>query len=316
MRPRYFTHSLQIGLIVLVLLVSAGGRAYAAAIGTLPLAPTSAPSATGWLGRELSPVIIEGGWSSVVRVWVRGQVGLPVTIRSAEGGWSTVNFAGSKPEYGPDALEFAPVWPGRYILTPEGLGTSLTIDLGPGSIAQVIFEPGDVGTPTPTPTITPPPRLVSPSPSISTPTPASRVPATIVPTTLTPAPSLIEPLDGTAVSIKARLDLTWAWDGTLGPDDFFRVEIWNNYNDFSRPIDVAWVKVFTYKYDSNPNPAYGVEYRWRITVIRGMPAREKDWSTPENRVWEPTGHPTQVSQESPTWTLIIDPGCRPGDRSC
>jgi hypothetical protein len=312
MRPIYFTHSLQIGLIVLVLLVSAGGRAYAATTGTLPFASTSAPSATGWLGRELSPVIIGDGWSSVVRVWVRGQVGLPVTIRSADGGWSTVNFVGSKPEYGPDALEFAPVWPGRYIISPEGLGTNLTIDLGPGSVAQVLFEPGEAGTPTPTPTTTPFSTLVPPSTS----TPASRVPTTIAPTTLAPAPKLIEPLDGTAVSIKARLDLTWVWDGTLGANDFFRVEIWNNYNDFSTPIDVAWVKVFTYKYDSNPNPAYGVEYRWRITVVRGIPAREKDWSTSENRVWEPTGHPAQVSQESPTWTLIIDPGCRPGDRSC
>jgi hypothetical protein len=314
MRPRDFAHSLQIGLIVFGLLAGAGGRAHAAAIGTLPSAPTSAPSATGWLGRELDPIIIQGSWSSVVRVWVRGQAGLPVTISAADGGWSTVNFAGSKTEYGPDALEFAPVWPGRYLISPEGLGTSLTIDLAPGRIAQVLFEMGDASMATPTPTITPSPALTPTS--ISTTTPASRVPTSIVPTTLAPAPRLIEPLDGTAVSIKARLDLTWAWDETLGSNDFFQVEIWNNYNDFSTPIDVAWVKTFTYKYDSNPNPAYGVEYRWRITAIRGIPAREKDWSTPENRVWDPVGHPIQVSQESPTWTLIIDPGCPPGDRSC
>jgi hypothetical protein len=310
MRPRDLTYSLQIGLIVLGLLVVVGGRAYAA--------PTSAPSATGWLGRELSPIIIQGGWSSVVRVWVRGQVGLPVTIRSADGGWSTVNFVGSKPEYGPDALEFAPVWPGRYIIVPEELGTSLTIDLASGSIAQVIFEPGQAGTAPPIPTITPSPTptLIPTPTAISTPVPTPRVPTLTRPTTLAPAPRLIEPLDGTAVSIKARLDLAWTWKGTLGPDDFFQVEVWNNYNDFSTPIDVAWVKALTYKYDSTPIPAYGVEYRWRITVIRGIPAREKDWSTPENRVWEPIGHPIQVSQESATWTLIIDPGCRPGDRSC
>jgi hypothetical protein len=251
-----------------------------------------------------------------VRVWVRGQVGLPVTIRSADGGWSTVNLVGSKPEYGPDALEFAPIWPGRYIIVPEGLGTSLTIDLAPGSIAQVIFEPGQAGTAPPTPTIIPSPTPIPTPPAISTPVPTPRMPTLTRPTTLALAPRLIEPLDGTAVSIKARLDLAWTWEGTLGPDDFFQVEVWNNYNDFSTPIDVAWVKALTYKYDSNPNPAYGVEYRWRITVIRGIPAREKDWSTPENRVWEPIGHPIQVSQESATWTLIIDPGCRPGDRSC
>ncbi len=126
--------------------------------------PVPSPTATlvpGWVGRELDSVAIPG-WSSVVRVWVRGQVGLPVTIAAADDGWSTVNVVGSKPEYGPDALEFAPLGPGRYTITPQGLGVSLTIDLLPGRIAQVLFEQSGVGTPPPTPTPTPAPTPTPP----------------------------------------------------------------------------------------------------------------------------------------------------------
>jgi hypothetical protein len=115
--------------------------------------PTGTPS-TGWVGRELDPIIIPGAWTSVVRVWVRGSYGLPVTIAAADNGWSTVNYVGTKPEYGPDALEFAPLGPGRYVITPHGLGVSVTIDLPPGHIAQVLFEPRGPGTPVPTPTVT------------------------------------------------------------------------------------------------------------------------------------------------------------------
>jgi hypothetical protein len=122
-----------------------------------PTPTATATSPAGWSGRELAPIAIPGGWSCVVRVWVRGQYGLPVTIRSADGSWSTVNWVGSKPEYGPDALEFAPLGPGRYVVTPQGLGVSVTVDLPPGRIAQVLFERGGPATPTPTPTPTPVP---------------------------------------------------------------------------------------------------------------------------------------------------------------
>jgi hypothetical protein len=122
--------------------------------------PTPAPP-SGWTGRELEPIPI-AGWSSIVRVWVRGQYGLPVTIKAAENGWSTVNLVGSKPEYGPDALEFAPLPPGRYVITPQGLGVSVTVSLSPGEIAQMLFEPGAPGLPTPTPTAT---RTATPTPT-------------------------------------------------------------------------------------------------------------------------------------------------------
>jgi hypothetical protein len=325
MEPKGRFYFLATGLIVAGLLMAAGGRTYVAAMSpsstpTLATSPTAAAPSPAWSGRELDPIIIEGGWSSVVRVWVQGQGGLPVTIRS-EDGWSAVNFVGSKPEYGPDALEFAPVWPGRYVIVPEGLGVSYTLELAPGQVAQVRFEPSTVSRPLAALTSTP-----SPSPSLSPPSlpsltpeppPTPALPPTPgAPITLMPGPTLFEPPDGTAVSLKIRLDLAWTWHETLGPDDYFRVEIWNNYDDFSNPIDVAWVKAFTYRDDSSRNPQYGSEYRWRITVVRGLPAREKDWSTPENQVWEPSNQFVPISEESETWTLVIDRACPPGVRSC
>ena len=314
MKPRGLTLSSLMGLIVVsLLLVAAGGKTYAAATPTpspIPVIKPSPTSSAAWTARELDRIIIGGGWGGIVRVWIRGQYGLPVTIRAAGGAWSASNFVGSKPENGPDALEFAPVWPGRYVITPQGLGISYTLDVSPGHVAQVRFEPGGAigppSTPAPTPTPKPP----------SSPTPLPGDSTLDAPTTLAPAPRLLEPPDNTAVSLKIRLDLDWTWEGTLGPDDYFQVEIWNDFNDFSTPVDVAWVKDLTYRNDSNTHPIYGPEYRWRITVIRGTPTREKDWSTAENRVWEQNNESQPISQESETRTLIIDPACPPGDRSC
>ena len=118
--------------------------------------PATATPSPGWIGRELDPISISG-WTSVVRVWVRGSYGLPVTIASQDGSWRTANYVGSKPEYGPDALEFAPLAPGRYVITPQELGVSVTIDLQQGQVAQVLFEPTGATTPVPTPAPTPSP---------------------------------------------------------------------------------------------------------------------------------------------------------------
>ena len=309
MKPRGSHHFLPIGLIVFSLLVAAGGRTYAAPAS----ASATPPPVTVWTARELDPILIEGGWGGVVRVWVQGQYGLPVTIRSEDGSWSTANFVGSKPEYGADALEFAPVWPGRYVITPDGLGVSHTLDLAAGHVARVRFEPSAATRPqlasTPAPTPSPAQALAL------SPFPPTRPPLS-APATLGPAPALLEPPDGTAVSLRIRMDLAWTWDGSLGPDDYFRVEIWNKYDDFKTPIDVAWVKALTYRSDGGVNPIYDTEYRWKITVIRGIPPREKDWSTPGNQVWEPSGQYVPISHESDTWKLIVDPVCPPGDRTC
>jgi hypothetical protein len=54
--------------------------------------------------------------------------------------YQTTCLTGTKPEYGPYFCEFAPLIPGQYHLTPEGLGISTTVEVGRGGVAVVIFE--------------------------------------------------------------------------------------------------------------------------------------------------------------------------------
>jgi hypothetical protein len=76
----------------------------------------------------------------VVRVSVQGKIGLPVTIWSKDRTWHTVNYTGTKPEYGPTFLEFAPLRAGVYYIKPEGLGIEVKLQLGPRGLAVVLFE--------------------------------------------------------------------------------------------------------------------------------------------------------------------------------
>jgi hypothetical protein len=66
-----------------------------------------------------------GPGASVVRCQVQGEQGREVRLWTQ--GWSgVVQRVGSKPEYGADACEFAPLGSGRYFVEPEGL------EAGPG----------------------------------------------------------------------------------------------------------------------------------------------------------------------------------------
>ncbi len=157
----------------------------ATASATFTTTPTSTPTPinpSAWAGRirRVAPIT---GWSSVVRIWVSGQRQLPVTLAAANWNWRATNYTGSKPEYGPDALEFAPLAPGRYMITVPNLNARFEFDLLSGAITEVLFEPTAVSTPTPTPT---------PSPTSTAP-PTATVTATSSPTpgpTRTATPTL------------------------------------------------------------------------------------------------------------------------------
>ena len=108
---------------------------------------------------------------SVLRVSVEGIAGLPVVVRS-EGDFSTLNWTGTKPEYGPFVAEFAPMTKGRYFVEPEGLGLVYEVSLDGRSYVRVDFTPLSCGvTPTATlvpaaaPTQPPPPVTVLPQPT-------------------------------------------------------------------------------------------------------------------------------------------------------
>jgi uncharacterized protein YraI len=151
----------------------------------------------------------------------------------------------------------------------------------------------------------------SPIPSVSPTASATKVRVKTAPTLIDPQPY--------ASHYRNRMDLEWEWAGTLGANEYFQVEIRNRYNAFEprideavSPIDVAWVKTTSYRYDVI-DEAYDREYTWRVGVVKGIPPREKDWSTPDNRVWEPPpkNEVEKITAFSQMRVLFVEPGDRP-----
>jgi hypothetical protein len=108
----------------------------------------------------------------VVRIWVEDRPGVPVTIQSNLDRWSwqATGYSGSKSEYGPDALEFAPLPPISYTLSIPDLSVQFSFVLPPGSITEIVFAqslPVPAITPLPSPTLNSPTATFTPT---STPT--------------------------------------------------------------------------------------------------------------------------------------------------
>ncbi|HEY64671.1 MAG TPA: carboxypeptidase regulatory-like domain-containing protein [Caldilineae bacterium] len=77
---------------------------------------------------------------SVVRCSVEGKPNLPVHLWTE--GWSGITqLVGSKAEYGPFALEFAPLGAGTYYVEPEGLGVRATVEVPANHVVWVEFRP-------------------------------------------------------------------------------------------------------------------------------------------------------------------------------
>ncbi|MEJ5199024.1 MAG: carboxypeptidase-like regulatory domain-containing protein, partial [Anaerolineae bacterium] len=83
----------------------------------------------------------DGGASpgfGVVRVRVTGRTGLPVRLWTT--GWSGMTQrTGSKPEYGPDACEFAPLGAGTYKVQPEGIAAVAEVKVDGSRVVWITF---------------------------------------------------------------------------------------------------------------------------------------------------------------------------------
>lgn len=222
------------------------------------------------------------------------------------------------------------------LIAAETSPTHTVTPLPTTAVPTAAPTPTATATQTPTPTVSPT-NTFTPLPPTSTvtatptPSPAATSTSTVAPPTptftLTPTPTvppitsppiLREPQPN-ASQYRNRIELEWDWPGTLGPDDYFQVEIRNRYNAFAPvidesvpPIDVAWVKVQYYRHDY-VEEAYDREYTWRVIVVRGIPPKEKQWSLPEYRVWEPPAQEAveRISQPSEMRTLYVEPGDKP-----
>jgi hypothetical protein len=143
-------------------------------------------------------VVPIAGGASVVRIWVEDRPGVPVTIQSNldRWAWQATGYSGSKPEYGPDALEFAPLPPISYTLSIPDLPFQFSFELPAGSVTEIVFAqslPVPVMTPVPSPTLDSPTATpeITPSPTATfTPTPTSTFTPTPTPTPV-PTPTTV-----------------------------------------------------------------------------------------------------------------------------
>ncbi|MBU1879816.1 MAG: hypothetical protein KJ734_12760, partial [Chloroflexi bacterium] len=77
-------------------------------------------------------------FSSIV-VTVAGKNGLPVRLNA--GDWSIAGYTGTKPEYGPFAVEFSTLPGGTYTVEPLGLDATVSVFVDGGGSAVVEFTP-------------------------------------------------------------------------------------------------------------------------------------------------------------------------------
>jgi len=97
------------------------------------------PGPRVWAGRvkENTPGAGAHGYLAAIQVIVEGTKWLPVELRS--GGWSATELTGTKPACGGYCLEFGGLAPGTYVVTPQGLGPSVTVTVDEGGFAVVEF---------------------------------------------------------------------------------------------------------------------------------------------------------------------------------
>jgi hypothetical protein len=111
------------------------------AVLPIPAHPVGAQGDTSlvWEGRLISDISDLNTGGTIIRVSIKSLAGVPIEVSSTHGGWSTILESGSKPELGPYSAEFAGLSPGRYTVTPHGLGASVTVDADGTDIIVVEF---------------------------------------------------------------------------------------------------------------------------------------------------------------------------------
>lgn len=147
----------------------------------------------------------------------------------------------------------------------------------------------------PTATTPPQPSATQPLPTATTAPPtATRFPTATPAPTLPPAtatqarvaaPTLLSPGEGTSFSGPIRL--AWAWNGTLGPDDYFDVRVWQNGQSHN---GIAWTKERELVVE--PQRLGAGSFNWSVAVIRGR-----------NGSWE-----ADLSPEAAPRSLIVNSG--------
>jgi tetratricopeptide (TPR) repeat protein len=172
---------------------------------------------------------------------------------------TAVPTAGSLPSSGPTQAA-APS--ATETASPAPTETA-TATLVPSSTPSSTATRRPTSTPTPLPSETPTvvPRTARPSPS---PSPIPTV--TPSPGIVYAAPVLLQPAD--IVYLSQYLDTTytmrWAWDGTLGADEWFDVRVWQAGGSHQ---GIVWTKQPYYVYDICLKG--NGDYYWSVAIVRG-----------------------------------------------
>jgi len=120
--------------------------------------------------------------------------------------------------------------------------------------------------PSPTPTFTIEPSPTSTEEPQPTPTPERR-------------PELLAPPDGLTAQL---FDLTWAWDGELGTDEWFEVQIWPD-KPGDQPVSYFWTRERRLRVTSAM--LLPGKYRWQVVVVSGDGESPGEELYPESEEW-------------------------------
>lgn len=111
-----------------------------------------------WQGRvvDVIPNAVLGG-GAIVRVYVREAPNSEIVLQQQPGELILTGQTGTKPEYGPDAAEFAPVPAGQWLISVPGVNTSLALQTDNSGLFVVEFVPVPVDEAAPAAEATPTP---------------------------------------------------------------------------------------------------------------------------------------------------------------
>ncbi|MBC7224813.1 MAG: serine/threonine protein kinase, partial [Anaerolineae bacterium] len=175
--------------------------------------------------------------------------------------------------------------PTRSALSGSAATTPPAPTATPTAVARLAVRPSPTASPaataTPTPTAPPSPtptRTASATPTatatpVPSPTATPTRPPTPTPTPrILPQPTPLQPAQGAVWQVR-RLEFAWAWEGQLGPGEFFELRLLPAGGDPEAPWHRGWSAEPRMVVDLTPLPAG--EYLWGVWVVRGVPAGEQ-----------------------------------------
>lgn len=165
--------------------------------------------------------------------------------------------------------------------TPPPPTATSTAFSPPAVMPSLAESPTATATSTPTARPSPTPTRTASATSTATATPTSSPTSTATPTRqpsptptprILPRPTPVQPSQG-AVWQVPQVEFVWAWEGQLGPGEFFELRVLPLGGDPDAPWHRGWSVEPRMAVDLTPLPAG--DYLWGVWVVRGTSAGEQ-----------------------------------------